>query len=93
VVGTVGKKANRAGQGAFSEKTLVKFMKEHLSKDYPNPRREGCPPKLTLERLAKQPQQVDPSVAFHVFHCSPCYKECRRLLAHLKAKTRGSRTR
>ena len=93
MVGTVGKKASRARQGTFSEKTLVKFMKEHLSKDYPNPRREGCPPKLTLERLAKQPQQVDPSVAFHVFHCSPCYKECRRLLAHLKAKTRGSRTR
>jgi hypothetical protein len=90
VVGTVGKKANRVGQGAFSEKTLVKFMKEHLSKDYPNPQREGCPPKLTLERLAKQPQQVDPSGAFHVFQCSPCYKECRRLLANLKAKTRGS---
>jgi len=93
VVGTVGKKANRAGQGAFSEKTLVKFMKEHLSKDYPNPRREGCPPKLTLERLAKQPKQIDPSVVFHVFHCSPCYQECRRLLARLKAKTSGSRTR
>jgi hypothetical protein len=91
VVGTVGKKASRARQGAFSEKTLVKFMKEHLSKDYPNPQREGCPPKLTLERLAKQPQQVDPSVVFHVFHCSPCYKVCRRLLGRLKAKTRGSR--
>jgi hypothetical protein len=91
VVGTVGKKASRARQGAFPEKTLVKFMKEHLSKDYPNPRREGCPPKLTLERLARQPQQVDPSVAFHVFHCSPCYEQCRRLLARLKAKTRGSR--
>jgi len=91
VVGTVGKKASRARQGAFSEKTLFKFMKEHLSKDYPNPRREGCPPKLTLERLAKLPQQVDPSVASHVFHCTPCYKECRRLLARVKAKTRGSR--
>ena len=91
MVGTVRKKANRAGQGAFSEKTLVKFMKEHLSKDYPNPQREGCPPKLTLERLANQPQQVDPSVVFHVFHCSPCHKECRRMLARLKAKTRGSR--
>lgn len=90
-MGTVGKNANRADQGAFSEKTLVKFMKEHLSKDYPNPRREGCPPKLTLERLAKQPQQVDPSVVFHVFHCSPCYKECRRLLARLKSKSRGGR--
>ena len=92
-MGTVGKKANRAGQGAFSEKTLVKFMKEHLSKEYPNPQREGCPPKLTLKRLAQQPQQVDPSVVFHVFHCSPCYKQCRSLLARLKAKTRGSRTR
>jgi hypothetical protein len=93
VAGTVEKKANRARQGAFSEKTLVKFMKAHLSKEYPNPQREGCPPKLTLERLAKQPQQVDSSVVFHVFHCSPCYKECRRLLAPLKAKTTGSRTR
>jgi hypothetical protein len=92
-MGTVGKKANRAGQGDYSEKTLVKFMKEHLSKEYPNPQREGCPPKLTLERLAKQPQQLDPSVVFHVFHCSPCYKECRRLLARLKANTGGSRTR
>ena len=92
-MGSIGRKANTPGRGAYSEKTLGKFMKEHLSKDYPNPRREGCPPKLTLERLAKQPQQVDPSVVFHVFHCSPCYKECRRLLARLKARTRASRTR
>jgi hypothetical protein len=92
-MGTVGKKATRAGQGAFSEKTLVNFMKDHLGKEYPNPQREGCPPKSTLERLAQQPQQVDASVVFHVFHCSPCYQECRRLLPRLKAKTRESTNR
>jgi len=82
----VRRKQKKVERESYPEKTLVKFVKEHLSKEYPNPQREGCPPKLTLERLAQQPQQVDPSVVFHVFHCSPCYMECRRLLAHAKAK-------
>jgi len=77
--------------GVSGHAARQRFSATVHSKDYPNPRREGCPPKLTLERLAKQPQQADSSVAFHVFHRSPSYKECRRLLARLKAKTKGSR--
>ena len=74
----------RAVRESYPEKTLLKLVKEHLSKEYPNPRREGCPPKATLKRLAQDPQQVDASIVYHVFHCSPCYKTCSSLLARLK---------
>jgi hypothetical protein len=80
----VRRKAKMPNPKACSEKTLLKIMKEHLSKEYPNPRREGCPPKALLKLLAKEPQEVDAAVVFHVFHCSPCYKTCSRLIAALK---------
>ncbi len=40
----------------------------------------------TLERLAKEPQKVNSSVVHHAFRCSPCYKTCSRLLAHMKVE-------
>ncbi len=81
---TVRRKAKKPGRESYSEKTLLKFLKEHLSKDYPNPRREGCPPKALLKDLAKEPQEVDAAIVYHVFHCSPCYKTCSSFVARLK---------
>ena len=81
----VRRKQKRAARESYSEKTLLKFVKEHLSKEYPNPRREGCPSQAMLKRLAHDPQKVDASIVYHVFHCSPCYKTCSGLLARLKA--------
>ena len=80
----VRRKAKMPKRKSYSEKTLLKLVKHHLSKEYPNPRREGCPPKALLKRLAKEPQKVDAAVVYHVFHCSPCYKTCSGLLARLK---------
>jgi hypothetical protein len=77
-------KKKRNARESYSEKTLLKFVKEHLSKEYPNPRREGCPSQAIVKRMAHDPQQVDASIVYHVFHCSPCYKTCSGLLARLK---------
>jgi hypothetical protein len=59
------RRAKKPKRKSYSENTLLKFLKGHLSKEYPNPRREGCPPKLTPERLAKQPP------ASRSFRCLP----------------------
>jgi hypothetical protein len=80
----VRRKAKMPKRKSYSEKTLLKFMKDHLSKEYPNPRREGCPPQALLKLLAKEPREVEAAVVYHVFHCSPCYKTCSRLVAGLK---------
>ena len=70
----------------YSEKTLLRFVKEHLSNEYPNPEREGCPPKAVLKSLAKEPHASDAAIVYHVFHCSPCYKTCSDFIALLKAE-------
>ena len=82
----VRRKAKMPKRKAYSEKTLLKFVKDHLSKEYPNPQREGCPSKALLKRLAKEPQEVDAAVVYHVFHCSPCYKACAGFVARLKPR-------
>ena len=82
----VRKRAKKARRKPYSERTLLKFIKNHLSKNFPNPRRKGCPRRETLERLAKEPQKVNSSVVHHVFRCSPCYKTCSRLLARMKVQ-------
>ena len=80
----VRRRAKKPTRKSYSEKTLLKLLKEHLSKEYPNPRREGCPPNSQLKRLATEPKDVDAAIVYHVFHCSPCYKTCSGFVARLK---------
>ena len=61
----VRRKQKRAARESYSEKTLLKFVKEHLSKEYPNPRREGCPTQSNTETLGPR------SPASRCFHRLP----------------------
>jgi hypothetical protein len=38
-------KAKETKRKTYSEKTLLKFVKEHLSKEYPNPEERAVRPK------------------------------------------------
>jgi len=63
-------------------------LKQHLSNDFPNPTRIGCPPLEALECNTKDPIHADESVSKHVGHCSPCYRAYSRLLREELARIR-----
>jgi hypothetical protein len=71
--------------GSF-EKTFLRILKRHLSHDFPNPKRIGCPPKQELDLLARQPTRVEAWVVKHLLGCSPCYLTYSKMLQKQKAK-------
>lgn len=82
------KRRKKAGRKSPTEKALLGYMKRHLSNDFPNPARVGCPPLEALEHNAKDPIHADESVSKHVAHCSPCYRVYSRLLREELARIR-----
>jgi len=46
---------------------------------FPNPSRDGCPPRDVIEALARRERPVNDPTWQHVFKCSPCYREVRAL--------------
>jgi len=46
---------------------------------FPNPTRDGCPPRDVIEALARRERPVSDPTWQHVFKCSPCYREVRAL--------------
>jgi hypothetical protein len=86
------KKTKGEGSAPPSEKALLQLLKQHLQRDYPNPRRSGCPPEQSLVRLAERPLTGKSSIVRHLFHCSPCYRVYSRALHDVrKAKTTHSK--
>jgi hypothetical protein len=47
----------------------------------PNPDRVGCPPEEELGRLARKERPISDPGYEHLGHCSPCYKQFRRMQA------------
>jgi hypothetical protein len=82
------KRRKKTGRKCPTEKALLGYMKQHLSNDFPNPTRIGCPPLEALEHNAKDPIHADESVSKHVAHCSPCYRVYSRLLREDLARIR-----
>jgi hypothetical protein len=82
------KTRKKTGRKSLTEKALLGYLKQHLSNDFPNPMRVGCPPLEALERNAKDPIHADESVSKHVAHCSPCYRTYSRLLREELARIR-----
>ena len=68
------------------EKRLLRVLKRHLSRDFPNPKRIGCPPKQELELLAAEPAKVGNWVVEHLLSCSPCYLIYSGILRKQKTK-------
>jgi hypothetical protein len=74
------RKAKKGRRASPSDKTLLTFLDRHLSRDFPNPDRKGCPSKELLELLAFDATRVQASVVRHLLRCSPCYRCYARLL-------------
>ena len=86
------KTRKKTGRKSPTEKALLGYLKQHLSNDFPNPTRIGCPPLEALERNAQDPIHADESVSKHVAHCSPCYRVYSRLLREDLARIRQQAT-
>lgn len=68
------------------EKKFLRILKRHLSRDFPNPKRIGCPPKQQLDKLAVAPQRAPDWVVEHLLSCSPCYLMYSKILREQKTK-------
>ena len=79
------RKAKKRTREPSAEKAVLKFLDRHLSRDFPNPKRRGCPNAELLELTAFGPQHVEQSVVRHLFHCSPCYKRFSAFLQKIRA--------
>jgi hypothetical protein len=83
----VSKIKKNAGRATPSEEIVLRFLKKHLSSDFPNPGRKGCPSEETLNKLVGPRRKVNPVVVRHLFRCSPCYRYYSRRLRKMSAKS------
>jgi hypothetical protein len=84
-------KSNKPTKASPSEKKLLELGRRHFAQDFPNPKRQGCPPAEQLKLLAEKPRKAKESVLNHISFCSPCYRDYSRFLQ--KQKTRLSSQR
>jgi hypothetical protein len=75
------------------EEKLLAAGRNHFAKDFPNPKRIGCPSRKKLQQLADNPTRGDESVLNHVSFCSPCYREFSGFLQSLRKKIRSQSKR
>ena len=68
------------------EKKFLRILKRHLSRDFPNPKRIGCPPKQRLMKLAGRPESASDWIVEHLLSCSPCYRAYSKILRKQKTK-------
>ena len=76
-----------------SEKQIHEFLKLHLSKDFPNLGRKGCPSDDALRLLAAHPREIHPSVIRHIGRCSPCFYRYGQILRKRRAKSGPNRAK
>lgn len=77
----------------LSEENLLELGRKHFAKDFPNPKRQGCPPRNALQLLAEDPRKADSSVLNHVSSCSPCYRDYSHFLQARKKTLRSKSTK
>ena len=87
--GARSKRAKRRKKKPLSDEKLRELGRKHFARDFPNPKRLGCPPKGELERLAENPCDANESVLSHISYCSPCYRDYSRSLQARKKKLRS----
>jgi len=85
--GARSKRAKRRKKKPLSDEELRELSRKHFARDFPNPKRLGCPPKGELKRLAENPRNAKESVLGHISSCSPCYRGYSRFLQAKKKKT------
>jgi len=77
----------------LSEASLLELGRKHFAKDFPNPNRQGCPPRNALQLLAEDPRKAENSVLNHVSSCSPCYRDYSHFLQARKKTLRSKSTK
>jgi hypothetical protein len=58
--------------------TLKKRLQDSILRDYPNPKRIGCPGRAVVRQLAGRPldERIESDANWHhVTHCSECYRD------------------
>jgi hypothetical protein len=73
---------------------LKKQLQNSILRDYPNPKRRGCPGNAALRVLARRP--LDDSIEGepnwqHVTHCAECYQEFLDFRAGMKQRQKYQR--
>ena len=81
-------KLRKTKQKLLSEKKIRELGRQHFANDFPNPKRQGCPPRKALQLLADEPDNADDSVLSHISFCSPCYRDFSHLLKARKTRLR-----
>ena len=87
--------ATECGVGSFSlmsestEEKYRRFQREiqgAILRNYPNPKRQGCPGEATVRNLAENPDSIkaedegdEQGAWYHITHCSPCYASFLKL--------------
>jgi len=74
---------------ALPEEKILELGRRHFARDFPNTKRQGCPPTKQLKLLANNPREAKESVLNHISSCSPCYRAYSQLLRMRKAKRRS----
>jgi hypothetical protein len=77
----------------LSEENLLELGRNHFAKDFPNPKRQGCPPRSALRLLAEDPRRANNAALNHVSSCSPCYRDYSHFLQVRKKTLRSKSTK
>lgn len=68
-----------------NEQEFLAFTKSHLSQDFPNPERIGCPDDADLQRMGKHPiAKRDDDISKHLTRCLPCFNRYMEILGQVK---------
>jgi hypothetical protein len=81
-------KARKGKKKPLPEEILLGLGRKHFAEDFPNPKRQGCPPKNALQLLAEDPRKAENWVLNHISFCSPCYRDYSHFLTARKSKRR-----
>jgi hypothetical protein len=73
----------------LSDEAFLEIGNRHLSENFPNPTRQGCPADTVLKQAAEQPAQMSEETLDHITLCSPCYNIFSEFLG--KVPVQGSR--
>jgi len=79
-------KPKKQAKKSISEKRILELGRKHFAEDFPNPSRQGCPPKDKLKLLAEKPRKATELVLNHISFCSPCYRTYSQFLQIQKAR-------
>ena len=92
-ISSIGKTA-RVAADPIGEDNPIEYI---LLNGFPNPERKGCPPPEVIEALGNRKLDRDDPAWQHIWGCSPCYSDFKKIrdtrLARIEGAERRQRTR